>query len=65
MPPGGDGVYYFSTYLVVQIGEWGHFDMSLNDDVICLSYPDHLDSGPDLAAGPCSAVVDAAAGDIY
>ena len=31
MPPSGDGVYYFSTYVLVQAGEFGQFDMRLND----------------------------------
>ena len=44
MPSGGDGVYYLSTYLLVDIGEGGRFDMRLNDDIICSTFPDHFDS---------------------
>ena len=66
VPPGGGGVYYFSTYLLVDNGEYGHFDMTLNDDVICTTVPDHNSSGAsDLAPGSCSAVVDVVAGNIY
>ena len=65
VPPGGDGVYYFSTYVLLQIGEYGRFDMYLNDDVICTTYPDHSDIGAlDFAPGSCSAVVDVVAGNI-
>ena len=66
VPPGGDGVYYFSTYLLVQIGEDGYFDMYLNSDIICSTIPDHGNSGAnDYAQGSCSAVVDVVAGNIY
>ena len=59
VPAGGDGVYYFSTYVLVYVGEWGRFNMVLNDDVICTAFPDHDNSGGgDWAPGSCSAVVD-------
>ena len=45
VPPGGDGVYYFSTYLLVQTGEFGHLDMRLNDEFICSTIWDHDFSG--------------------
>ena len=45
VPSGGDGVYYFSTYLLVDPSEYGRFDMRLNDDVICTTYPDHFNNG--------------------
>ena len=65
MPPGGDGVYYFSTYLLVDDGESAYFDMTLNDDVICSTFPDHNSNGAgDFAPGSCSAVTDAVAGNI-
>ena len=63
MPPGGDGVYYFSIYVYVDDGEYGRFDMTLNDDVICSTFPDHNNSGAgDFAPGSCSAVVQVVAG---
>ena len=63
MPPGLDGVYYFSTYLLVQGGEYARFDIRLNDDIICTANPDHSNSGgSDRAPGSCSAVVDVVAG---
>ena len=59
MPPGGDGIYYFSTFLLVDSGgEFGRFDMRLNNDVICSTLPDHSHNGiDDYAPGSCSAVV--------
>ena len=63
VPPGGDGVYYFSTYMLVQLGEMARFDMMLNDDVICKTFPDHDFSGTnDYASGSFSAVVDVVTG---
>ena len=63
VPPGGDGVYYFSTYVLVDDGESGRFDMMLNDDVICTTWPDHNNNGAnDVVPGSCSAVVDVVAG---
>ena len=41
MPSSGDGVYYFSTYVLVQSGEIGRFDMYLNNDIICTAHADH------------------------
>ena len=66
VPPGGDGMYYFSIYVLVETGEWGHFDMMLNDDVISSTYPDHSFSGySDVTTGSCSAVVDVVAGNTF
>ena len=65
VPPGGDGVYYFSVYLLVIDGEFGIFDMTLNDDVICTAHPDHDNGGNDRAPGSCSAIVDVVTGNLY
>ena len=65
MPPGGDGVYYFSTYLLVDYNEVAVFDMTLNDDVICSTRPHHNNSGVnDTPPGSCSAVVDVLTGSL-
>ena len=47
VPPGGDGVYYFSVYLTVEPAEWARFDIRFNEDFIYSTYPDHsnLESG--------------------
>ena len=62
-PPGVDGVYYFSTYIVAADSHFALIDMRLNDDVICSTRPDHSTNGSgDTAPGSCSAVVDIVAG---
>ena len=45
-------------------GEYGYFDMTLNDDVICSTRSEHSEVN-DLALGSCSAVVDAIVGNIF
>ena len=63
VPPGGDGVYYFSSYFLVDQGDYGRFDIMLNDDIICTTWPDQ-NASSDLAPGSCSAVVDVVAGKL-
>ena len=66
MPSGGDGIYYFSMYLLVQLGERGLFGIQLNDDIICSTYPDHSNSGAsDYAPGSCSAVINVVEGEVF
>ena len=66
VPSGGDGVYYFSTYLMVDDGEVARFEMRLNNVDICTTLPDHNNNGAlDYAIGSCSAVVDVVAGHIH
>ena len=64
VPPGGDGIYYFSTYLLAQQGELGRVDLMLNDDIMCSTLPDRNNGDLDYAPGSCSAVVDVVAGKI-
>ena len=64
VPPGGDGVYYFSTYVLVSPGEGARFDMRPNDVVICSTYPDQSESAEtDVAPGSC--ILDAVGGNIF
>ena len=64
MPPGGDGIYFFSTYLLGSMGEFAEFEMMLNDEMICSTYPDHNHNGAmDFAPASCTAVVEAFAGE--
>ena len=64
MPLGGDGVYYFSMYLLVEPAEWARFQMRLNGNTICSTLPDHSTNGiNDYAPGSCSAAVDVVAGN--
>ena len=63
VPPGGDGLYYFSTYLLISAGEYGIFNMVVNDVIICSAYGDeNSNSGSDVPQATCSAVVDVAEG---
>ena len=60
VPPGGDGVYYFSAYVAPQLAEYGVFDMYLhpnigNSKVICSMESVPGDSGCDSAS--CSAIL--------
>ena len=65
VPPDGDGLYYFSTYVLSDDGEWGRFDMMLNEDIICTANSDHSNGGLDFASGSCSAVFNVVAGNMY
>ena len=64
VPPGGDGVYYFSVYLLVPDGESAFIDMMLNGEVICSTYPDNNNAGADHAPASYSAVLDVVAGNV-
>ena len=61
VPPGGSGLYYFSTYLLVNSGEWGYFNIVVNDVIVCTAYGDG-ESGPDWAEATCSAAMDVVEG---
>ena len=64
VPLGGDGMYFFSTYMLVDVGEIGLFEFMLNDYVICSTLPDHDNSGAnDFTPGSCSAIVNIVAGE--
>ena len=41
MPSGGEGFYYFSTYLLVVAGKLGYFDIQINGEVLCTAYTAH------------------------
>ena len=40
VPPGGDGYYYFSTYLLGTSTEYGNFEIRLNGGPLCLAHYD-------------------------
>ena len=63
VPPGGDGLYYFSTYLLVGPGEIAYFNIEVNDVIVCTSFGDEsTNSGSDLPQATCSAMVDVTQG---
>ena len=63
VPPGGEGLYYFSTYFLAQSGEVAAFNMVVNDVIVCTAYGDEdTNSGTDSPQATCSAVVDVVEG---
>ena len=65
VPPGGDGLYYFSTYLLIDFGEVAVFNIVVNDVIVCSVYGDESsNSGTDNPQVTCSAVVDVTEGRV-
>ena len=63
VPPGGSGWYYFSAFLRGDDNEYGVFDVTLNDNVICTTIEDtDGTTGSDAGQGGCGAVVFAVEG---
>ena len=56
MPPGGDGFYYFSTYLLVHAGEFESFSIEINEEVICTAHAEQREATYDESTTSCSAV---------
>ena len=65
VPPGGDGLYYFSTYLLVDYGKYGAFNIAINDDVICTAFGDDSGSGAEYSYAGCSATAEAVEGTFF
>ena len=57
MPPGGDGFYYFSTYFLVQSGEFGNFHVEFNGETLCTAYAEQREMTNDDIGTSCSAIV--------
>ncbi len=58
VPQGGDGVYYFSTYLLVDAGERALFNIRVNGEKLCTACGDLNDNGlNDSAQATCSSLV--------
>ena len=67
MHPGGDGLYYFSTYLCINDDElFASFEIVLNDEqYICgTGMFDDPDDSIDLLSASCTGLVRAAAGNM-
>ena len=59
VPPGRDGVYYFSTYLQIFSGKYADFKMAVNDVIVCTARADHSHNGDnDTAQAARSAMGD-------
>ena len=61
MPPGGDGFFYFSTYLVVPGGEDNVFAIQIDNNILCIAYTDE-DDNPFQRQSGCNAVTFATEG---
>ena len=40
VPPGGDGLYYFSVYLTVIQYDYGRFNIQVNGETVCTAFGD-------------------------
>ena len=54
VPPGGDGLYYFSTYLLTYFGEYGLFTIRVNGANLCTAFGDNSYNGDDVQQATCS-----------
>ena len=63
MPPGGEGYYYFSTYLIINQAEFGYFDLQINGAVKCTAYTNQELSSRGL--GACNIFTFATEGKSY
>ena len=64
MPPGGDGFYYFSTFLLGWDDELSLFDIQINGDVLCTVRLEQVNTSVDLLQSTCSAVIYASQGTL-
>ena len=62
MPPGGDGFYYFSTYLTGNPDEIGIFDIQINGNTICAAIAEQQETSGDVLQGFCGGVTYATQG---
>ncbi len=66
VPSGGDGLYYFSTYLLVNFGEFGEFNIRVNGEILCSARGDNNNSGSnDNAVATCSGLAQLTEGRLY
>ena len=63
VPPGGDGFYYFSSFLTAHGDESGTFDVELNGELTCTVYNDFTESpSSDYEITTCNGVAYAVEG---
>ena len=66
MPPGGEGFYYFSTYMRTLGGEFANFDIEINGELICSVTADiQGSSSTDREITSCSGVTYATEGFLF
>ena len=54
MPPGGNGYYYFSVYLLACQEEYSYFDIQINER-ICTTYAEQSDKPANDESTSCTA----------
>ena len=54
MTPGGDGMYYFFTFNVVDAGEYAVLNLKVNRDILCQIQHDSNDSPDERGTGTCA-----------
>ena len=52
VPSGGDGYYYFMTYITIKFDEYGYHDIEINGRRKCTAY--HRSDGLARGQGVCS-----------
>ena len=62
MLPGGDGYYYFSTYLLGPPTEYSNLDIQINGDTLCTVILEQQFASGDVLQSTCSAATCAAEG---
>ena len=62
MPPGGDGYYYFSVFLLAVSDELGRFDIQINGETLCTVQTDQQSTPSDEGQAACSAATYATEG---
>ena len=55
VPSGGDGYYYFSTYLLGFYSEYSYFDIEINGEILCSVLLEQQINTGDLLQSACSA----------
>ena len=64
MPPGGDGFYYFSTYLLGDDDQYGFFNIEINGDILCTVVIEQEVTDGDALQSACSTATYAVEGRI-
>ena len=62
VPPGREGFYYLSVYLIISSAEFGYFDIVINGDLLCTAFGDQGDTPLDVGSAACNAATYATEG---
>ena len=62
MPPGGEGYYYFSVYLLGENAKVGRFNIEINGNRLCTARLDEEQTIDDYPQSACSAATYAVEG---